>query len=458
MHQFVTLKSKNPMRVSVLLLVSILSWAWPPLNAQQDCNNDLQCFLDAITQDQAAQYQHEDVFFFVPASEPIVQKWSYSSAGNFSLEFGGKEVMQTFLQQAIRSQFYSTSTKWKDFEETIKQENPYLQFRLDCHCTDRELLQQQFRVWALGSYAIQDLARHACVLKLLDEETPSITMARNLDYRLRTLSIAAQTYRGGVVNYTTYGKETNVTFPDGSEGVLRNYYTDHGQGPTAEREGTVLGLDISSADGKTPFRLEPSMSTVEYFQTEDGTSLLQRAGSRTTAYDFPQLYFGRGHISPVQRFSGSVELESPYTQRINIRAEERPAVGQNKVQVKGELVFAFPSETTRIYRDTIAAPNVIKWTSVPLKTGIQCKVKWADNKSTEEIIFQTNNLLINYWSSLRIYDLKGELLWETEAVFREFDLIPLRSEGIIIEQTYSEVSYQRLPFTVNAGLDFMIGK
>ncbi|MEL7423991.1 MAG: hypothetical protein AAFN81_13405 [Bacteroidota bacterium] len=446
------------MRLVTLLLFTVLFFGMlPEVFAQLDCEKDLDCFLNAISRDKKAQYQHEDVFFFTPASEPVVQKWSHNAKGRFSLEFGGREVMWMFIEEVIRNQSYYYSSKWKDFESTIKQEQPYLQFRLDCYCTDPDLLQQQFKVWSLGSYAFGDLTRHNCVLNLMQEDAPRISLANDLDYRLRTLSIAEQTYRGRGVSFKNYTGTTKVTLPDGREGFLQNYYTDRGEGPTARYEGTVLGIDVSSRYDR-PFRLEPTMSTLEYFQTEDGTSLLQNTAAVDEQYDFPRLYFGYDFERPARRFSGNVQLESPYTQRINLHADKRPGIGQNTVQAKGELVFAFPSEDITVYRDTVVAPKATKWSEVPLQTGIECKVEWGRDQRTEQIVLRNDNLLVNYWSELKIYNLNGDLLLETSTVFRKPEVISLQAEGLIIEQTYNKVSYQRLPFSINTGIDFMIGK
>ena len=356
--------------ISTVLFFCMLTEGYPQFVSEKD----LDCILNAIARDKKAQYQHEDVFFFAPANELLTQKWSYNANGSFSSEFGGREVMWMFIEEVIRSQSYYHSSKWKDFEATIKQEQPYLQFQLDCYCTDPDLLQQQIKVWSLGSYAFGDLTRHNCVLNLMQEDPPRISLANDLDYRLRTLSIAEQTYRGRGVSFKNYTGTTKVTLPDGQEGFLQNYYTDHGEGPTARYEGTVLGIDVSSKDNR-PFRLEPSMSTLAYFQTEDGTSLLQSTAAVDDQYDFPRLYFGHDFERPARRFSGNVQLESPYTQRINLHADSRPGIGQNTIQAKGELVFAFPSENITVYRDTIFASEEGKWSDVPLQTGVECKVE-----------------------------------------------------------------------------------
>ena len=88
----------------------------------------------------------------------------------------------------------------------------------------------------------------------------------------------------------------------------------------------------------------------------------------------------------------------------------------------------------------------------------ELNVKWNRDQRSEQIVLRNNKLLVNYWSELKIYDLNGKLLWETSTVFRKPEIVHVQSEGLIIEQTYNKVSYQRLPFSINTGIDFMIEK
>ena len=408
------------MKSAHLILCFLLCWGGISVSAQQDCGTDLTCFLKAVKRGKAANFSHRDAFFFVPLAEAIEQQWAVDKGGNFSIQLEGGDFVYRFLEQALKRQRYQNDKRWKDYVEEAKMEQRPIRLQIQCDCNASKKITEQLRAWTLGSYSFLDLERNQCVLQLLDKNIVPETYADDLHYELVGMSLIAL------------------------KGDSKPKYKQRAA-------SSKLEIDVSSKANKQ-FRLIPELSTIEYFKTEDDTPLT-RFDALIREQQFPYLSFTHKKERRYGNFKSETIEEEPCIKRVSIKGGKVPQEGQHSILAKGRLVFSYPEGNTAIYKDTIFRDVKAK-TYREMAVGLRTVAEWSSHGSGAEIVLNNMDLKKDYWCTVNIYSLSGELLVQTTVPTNLIQTFPIPAEGCIVEQIYQKGVLRYMPFSLNTSLSF----